>query len=784
MSLFSRLFRKAPSPVSPETTPEKAEAPPPGRPAPDRVLVAAREEAALQAAIDAQDARAVARMVVEGSSTKVRQAAAQAVEDLVVLRQLIRDVRGGNDKSVYRILTSKRDALLEQARKAQALQADINAVLASLERHSYRHHDPLYSPTLDQLEGRWKAVAGDAAPEVVAKARVAIDRAREVIAQHLRQIAVEASRQLAAANAAVEAERQREIASKVAAEASAEQAAILDAQRKVDAEQHKAEAEKREADALALRQIGGLIRKAQGALRDGSTGRAAGVRRAVEEKLANSPPLPGYLASQLQQLDARLNELKDWKSFSVAPKRTELMEEMESLIGAELDPPVLADRIKDLQQQWRTLSKGAGEHLEEEWQRFHDAAQKAYEPCREYFAAQSAVRQENLHHREALLERLATFEAGHDWEQPDWRMVMTALRESKQEWRRYSQVERAAGRQSQERFNTVTARLQGRLDAEYDSNIAKKQSLVEQTLRLTTSEDVRQAIDSVKELQQQWKRVGPVPRDTDQKLWEEFRQHCDAIFQKRQHEFAEYTAGLETNKTQAVTLCEDLERIAALPGPQLLDSARTSVPEVRAAFEAIGEFPRGDARALRGRFERAIERCERAVELQYARDAQQSWVDLFDAANQVRALRLAGVRGVESSELDAMRQAVENHIANVAHWPKGGLEAIKRELANPGSDDVIANESALRMLCIRAEVLTDTPTPAEDQTLRRQYQVERLMQSMGQGVTADASHLNSLTLEWIRVGPTEEAAYLQLADRFKLCRERGLQRPSDAHVRD
>src|ERR1700760_1778605 len=118
MSLFSRLFRKAPSPVSPKTTPEKAEAPAPVRPAPDRALVAAREEAALQAAIDAQDVQAVARMVIEGSSTKVRQAAPQAGEDPSILRQLIRDVRGGNDKSVYRILTSKRDALLEQTRKA------------------------------------------------------------------------------------------------------------------------------------------------------------------------------------------------------------------------------------------------------------------------------------------------------------------------------------------------------------------------------------------------------------------------------------------------------------------------------------------------------------------------------------------------------------------------------------------------------------------------------------------------------------------------------------------
>ncbi|MDE0853162.1 MAG: hypothetical protein OSA97_01910, partial [Nevskia sp.] len=67
--------------------------------------------------------QAVARLVVAGASTKVRQAAAEAIEDPDLLRQLIRDVRGGNDKNVYKVLTSKRDALLDQARKLEQLRA-------------------------------------------------------------------------------------------------------------------------------------------------------------------------------------------------------------------------------------------------------------------------------------------------------------------------------------------------------------------------------------------------------------------------------------------------------------------------------------------------------------------------------------------------------------------------------------------------------------------------------------------------------------------------------------
>src|SRR3546814_3847878 len=180
--------------------------------------------------------------------------------------------------------------------------------------------------------------------------------------------------------------------------AAAEQAQILD-------QQQRALAEERQSEQQTVRQIGDLIRKAQAALSDGSTARAAGVRRTIEEKLAVAPPLPTGLASRIQQLDKQLDELKDWKNFSVTPKRAELIEAMESLIDATFDPQALADRIKSLQEEGRSLGKGVGKGadanpdpaLEAASQRFHDAAQKASQPCSEYFADRKSTRQNSSH---------------------------------------------------------------------------------------------------------------------------------------------------------------------------------------------------------------------------------------------------------------------------------------------------------------------------------------------------------------------------------------------------
>jgi hypothetical protein len=78
------------------------------------------------------------------------------------------------------------------------------------------------------------------------------------------------------------------------------------------------------------------------------------------------------------------------------------------------------------------------------------------------------------------------------------------------------------------------------------------------------------------------------------------------------------------------------------------------------------------------------------------------------------------------------------------------------------------------MLCIRAELMTDLPTPAEDLELRREYQMQRLVQSMGRGERLDSADLDDLALEWLAVGPVDPAVHDVLLARFERCRDAGV----------
>ena len=101
----------------------------------------------------------------------------------------------------------------------------------------------------------------------------------------------------------------------------------------------------------------------------------------------------------------------------------------------------------------------------------------------------------------------------------------------------------------------------------------------------------------------------------------------------------------------------------------------------------------------------------------------------------------------------------------------GKLAAAAGAVAEITDVDLVANEEALRTLCVRGELLAGVETPAEDLERRREYQMRRLVQSMGQGVQADPSDLGALVLEWLCIGPVEPSTQERLHARFQRCVE-------------
>jgi hypothetical protein len=773
MSLFSRLLGNSP-PAAATPVADRSAVPLESTPPPDPAAQAHEEESHVVQAIAAGDMAAVGQWVLAGHSTRIRQMAARAITDLDQLHELIRATRHGKDKQVYRILTASRDGLLERIRRAEQLQVDIDSAAAALIEHCARAQDASYAAVLAQLEARWSALAAQAAPDLQQEVSRQLEVAQQAVEQRRQAQAAEAEQQRAADLAVEAARRQQALEEQAEAAAAAEQALQLEAERQAERQaEHQAVQEQQAAAAAEVRSLLGMLRQAQAALEQGSTARAARLRDTIAEKLPQAPPLPPWFARQLQQVDERLEELKDWKTFRVAPKRAELLQLMQGLVGADISPEELAQRIRRLRDEWRTLNRGAGEDTAPEWQAFQAAAERAYEPCKEHFARQAELRRDNQARREALLERLAAFAATQAGEQADWRLIGQVVFEARNEWRQYAPVDQSAVKPLQARFHALLGDLHARLEAEYARNVEAKRGLIARAAELVSLEDTRRAIEASKELQRTWKTVGIVPRRQDNALWDEFRRHCDAVFQRSSQESAAHAAALEANHAQAAALCEELERLAG-PSGELLQSGPPQLQELRNRFESL-ELSPPSARELRQRFTRATERCNDVLRRERAAAARQGWTDLFVAAGEVRAYALATVEQRAAADCEALRVAAEAALAGLTQAPKGMRVILEQQLAAVAagtvSADLAANTAALRLLCVRAELITGAETPPEDQQLRREYQMQRLVQSMAHGERDTPADLDHLAAEWLVVGPVLPADHDALFARFARCRD-------------
>jgi hypothetical protein len=264
-----------------------------------------------------------------------------------------------------------------------------------------------------------------------------------------------------------------------------------------------------------------------------------------------------------------------------------------------------------------------------------------------------------------------------------------------------------------------------------------------------------------------------VPREQSNLLWEEFRRHCNAVFERSAQEAAAYSASLAANAERAAGLIGELGRIATFHDDALREAIK-GMDAMREEFDGL-DLPRQQARDLRHRFRRAVEHCSEAVLQDRARAANRLWSALFEAAGAIRAYAWARAADEPDDRLEVLRAAAETALANLGAAPRFARTTLEKRWAQvaagePSPPDPAANEAALRLLCVRAELVTERATPPEDQERRRAYQLRRLVESRNLGADAALASLDELALEWLIVGPVAPATEAALRTRFEQCR--------------
>jgi hypothetical protein len=388
-----------------------------------------------------------------------------------------------------------------------------------------------------------------------------------------------------------------------------------------------------------------------------------------------------------------------------------------------------------------------------------------------YYEQKSEIRRSNIEKRRTLVSQLNDYVSAQPWEDDgaesiDWKLTEKLIGTAIKEWQSYAPTDRAANKPVQKKFDRLLDTLRSKLSAHQQVNAERKQQLIAQVDALLETSDKRAAAEKVKHLQGQWQKVGVVPRKQEQKLWRLFRVSCDTVFAQRQQQSVEFKAELNAHKAAAEALTKEVETLTQLNGKELLN-ARTRVIECKREFSAVGNLPKAAAAAINQHFLSAITAFDAAVSNQLTLAKAQLWENLFTASDMIRLSQIA----TDTTESNNLLKQAKEFIDGVEQWPKNGRQALDEKIAlDRSSSSADDHQKALKLLCIRAEILVNQDTPEEDKALRMEYQVSRLQQGFGQNSSANGVSIQDLTLEWIASGPVATNTYKALLERFNRCR--------------
>ena len=265
----------------------------------------------------------------------------------------------------------------------------------------------------------------------------------------------------------------------------------------------------------------------------------------------------------------------------------------------------------------------------------------------------------------------------------------------------------------------------GERSREWEQNLAKKEALCEKAEALAASTQWDEASAGIKQLQAEWRSVGPVKKTRADAVWQRFRAACDLFFDNYKNRDVH---AREAARQAREGICAELEAFAPADGspPEPPDDLVARVQAAQTAWRQAGGLPQDEQKALDQRF--------------------------FHARDRLLELH---PRAFQGSELDpdASRRRAEKLAARVL----GVLESLAPKAAS-------AADSAADLVARLRDALASNTIGGKE--------------AVEQRWNAAAAEIEAAQIAWKRLGPLPGAEGRALAERFEqACRRFQDERP-------
>jgi hypothetical protein len=152
-------------------------------------------------------------------------------------------------------------------------------------------------------------------------------------------------------------------------------------------------------------------------------------------------------------------------------------------------------------------------------------------------------------------------------------------------------------------FNVLKNAFYKDIKKDQNDNLSKKQALVAKAIELKDSTDYAATTPLMKQIQEEWKTIGHVPRKFSDKLWAEFRAACNEYFEKLKEQKS------EVNEEEVAAFENKKAYLEIMRAFELVGDHKTDLDAIKAHIETwkgFGKVPFA-RRHIEGKFNKILD---------------------------------------------------------------------------------------------------------------------------------------------------------------------------------
>lgn len=146
-----------------------------------------------------------------------------------------------------------------------------------------------------------------------------------------------------------------------------------------------------------------------------------------------------------------------------------------------------------------------------------------------------------------------------------------ALQKLHEEWKEFGPVAKEYRESIWERFKAATSVINKKYQAYFEeqkarfrANLEAKTALCEKAeeimnTAIESAKDWSKYSDAMENLQQEWKKIGPVAKKDSQKIYDRFRAACNRFFDSRKEYYSKFRDEMQENYQKKLAICEQAE---------------------------------------------------------------------------------------------------------------------------------------------------------------------------------------------------------------------------------